>query len=188
MLLCAESQNCLVKYSKRSVLAVKNISMTACVGNYFRLAFLPLLRKITECGNYCEASLDLEPVLLSAGAHSRQLQRRLCAWPGTLLLAAGHRNRSLGIWHQDRVPCQQLQEGPRAQIGLNDPNCPRGNRRLCCTSLVLPCAQAQHISTAQKTLVYCCFFPTAASLSSLQAMLGNPCLTLSSQRFSFSPI
>lgn len=67
------------------MLAVKNISMTACVGNYFRLAFLPLLRKITECGNYCEASLDLEPVLLSAGARSRQLQRRLCAWPGTLL-------------------------------------------------------------------------------------------------------
>lgn len=43
--------------------------MTACVGNYFRLAFLLLLRKITECGNYSTGSPAPEHALLFAGAH-----------------------------------------------------------------------------------------------------------------------
>lgn len=156
LLLCTESQNCLVKYSKRSVLTVKNISMTACVGNYFRLASLPLLRKITECGNYCKASPDLEhflPVTSACSGQCFSLRLHFAAWLCTVPLPDRH--QSLGRLHQDHSLHKQVHDWPLAQTGLHNPNtCPKGNRSLCCASLKVnlssPCLSTVHWHTPAK--------------------------------------
>lgn len=138
------------------MLTVKNISMTACVGNYFRLASLPLLRKITECGNYCKASPDLEHFLPVTGACSGQcfsLRLHFAAWLCTVPLADRH--QSLGRLHQDHSLHKQVHDWPLAQTGLNSPdNCPKGNRSLCCASLEVnlssPCPSTVHRHTPAK--------------------------------------
>lgn len=111
--------------------------MTVCVGNYFRLASLPLLRKITECGNYCEASPDMKHFLPVTGACSGQrvsLCQHFAAWLCTILLSNGQ--QSLGRLHQDPTLCKQVHDWPSAQTGLNNPSIsPRGNGSLCCSSL-----------------------------------------------------
>lgn len=159
--------------------------MTACVGNYFRLASLPLLRKITECGNYCKASPDLEHFLPVTGACSGQcfsLRLHFAAWLCTVPLADRH--QSLGRLHQDHSLHKQVHDWPLAQTGLNSPNnCPKGNRSLCCASLEVnlssPCPSTVHRHTPakpRKHWFYGFFFPPSSAFLSGNSgsVLGSP--------------